>query len=148
MYSRPIDSSRQRIKLPENYSGNAFSEQSLYGDMPPPAKLSPPPPRQEKTSPELNEVEKETSELRISPENLEKDRDETSESPKNELSSFFSPILPPSTLSSGHFPFGHGIGSEEILIIALMLTVYLSGTEEKNIDHELMLLLGLLLFAG
>ena len=148
MYSRPIDGSRQRIKLPENYSGNAFSEQSLYGDMPPPTKLTPPPTRQEKSSHEIIEAEKEEIDLHMPPESRVKDDPPKSETPKNDLPSFFSPILPPSSQSSGHFPFGHGIGSEEILIFALMLTIYLSGADENDIDHELILLLGLLLFAG
>ena len=43
-----------------------------------------------------------------------------------------------------NFPFGHGLGSEELLILGLMLAIYLS----ENRDSELMMLLGILLFAG
>ncbi len=43
-----------------------------------------------------------------------------------------------------NFPFGHGLGSEELLILGIMLSIYLSG----EADGELMMLLGILLFAG
>ncbi len=62
-------------------------------------------------------------------------------------SSIFSSLLPRSDLSK-HFPFGHGIGSEELLILAVMLMVFLSGNEKGEVDSEFLLLLGLLLFAG
>ena len=62
--------------------------------------------------------------------------------------SLFSSLLPPISKLEGHFPFGHGIGSEELLIMAMMLLVYLSGAEDGKADNELLLLLGLLLFAG
>jgi hypothetical protein len=62
-------------------------------------------------------------------------------------SSVFSSLLPRSDLSR-HFPFGHGIGSEELLILAVMLMVFLSGNEKGEVDSEFLLLLGLLLFAG
>lgn len=65
-----------------------------------------------------------------------------------EQSSLFSSLLPPISKLDGHFPFGHGIGSEELLIMAMMLLVYLSGAEDGRADNELLLLLGLLLFAG
>ena len=61
--------------------------------------------------------------------------------------SIFSSLLPRGNLSS-HFPFGHGIGSEELLILAVMLMVFLSGNECGEVDSEFLLLLGLLLFAG
>ncbi len=62
-------------------------------------------------------------------------------------SSIFSSLLPRADLSR-HFPFGHGIGSEELLILAVMLMVFLSGNERGEVDSEFLLLLGLLLFAG
>ncbi len=61
--------------------------------------------------------------------------------------SLFSSILPPGALKN-NFPFGHGIGSEELLIMGIMLMVYLSGNNEKEPDGELILLLAMLLFAG
>lgn len=67
--------------------------------------------------------------------------------PSLPASSIFSSLLPRSDLSK-HFPFGHGIGSEELLILAVMLMVFLSGNEKGEVDSEFLLLLGLLLFAG
>ena len=62
--------------------------------------------------------------------------------------SLFQTLLPPIGRLEEHFPFGHGIGSEEMLIMAMMLLVYLSGEDGQKPDNELLLLLGLLLFAG
>ena len=46
------------------------------------------------------------------------------------------------------FPFGHGIGGEELLILGVMLLIFLSGSESGEIDSEFIILLGMLLFAG
>lgn len=62
-------------------------------------------------------------------------------------SSLLSAFLPPAA-SSSHFPFGHGLGSEELLILAIMLLILLSGNEKGESDNEALLLLGFLLFAG
>ena len=64
------------------------------------------------------------------------------------VGSLFQTLLPPVGRLEEHFPFGHGIRSEELLIMAMMLLVYLSGEEGQKSDNELLLLLGLLLFAG
>ena len=61
--------------------------------------------------------------------------------------SLFSSILPSGALKN-NFPFGHGIGSEELLIMGIMLMVFMSGNNDKDPDGELMLLLAMLLFAG
>ena len=61
--------------------------------------------------------------------------------------SIFSSLLPFAS-SSSNFPFGHGIGGEELLILGVMLLVYLSGNERGKVDNEFLLLLGLLLFSG
>jgi hypothetical protein len=60
----------------------------------------------------------------------------------------FQTLFPPIGRLEEHFPFGHGIGSEELLIMAMMLLVYLSGEDGQTPDNELLSLLGLLLFAG
>jgi hypothetical protein len=39
MYVRQTDPNRQRVKIPENYSGHAFRETRLYSDMPPPTRI-------------------------------------------------------------------------------------------------------------
>ena len=149
MYSRPRG---DRIKIPENYSGHAFRDQSPYGDMPPPTHIPASPPKKEKAEPSRSETyvshqsshaqvdEREAEEIN-SQEYFEK---EATSAPEAKPTSIFSSLLPTSTSCAGHFPFGHGIGSEEILILAVMLLVFLS--EES--DHELLLLLGFLLFAG
>lgn len=43
-----------------------------------------------------------------------------------------------------NFPFGHGIGSEELLLLGIMMSIYLLG----EADGELMLILCVLLFSG
>ena len=154
MYVRPPDPSRNKIKIPENYSGHTFREPRAYSDMPPPLRVEPSqnrPHASEEPSDYPNTPPNE-SEIRSTavqePTSGTENEDVSVSAPTfTHQKSLFSSLLPPIS-SSEHFPFGHGIGSEEILILALMLTVYLSGNEDGNIDHELLLLLGLLLFAG
>lgn len=57
--------------------------------------------------------------------------------------SLFSSILP-GGIFKNNFPFGHGLGNEELLLLGIMLSIYMSG----EADGELMMLLCLLLFAG
>lgn len=154
MYVRPPDQSRNKIKVPENYSGHAFQERRAYSDMPPPLHLDTPQGRQNSSEDPFDYPTMQPKETEIlqdaSEESVFSDKQESAPASADSASpqrSLFSSLLPPAS-SSGHFPFGHGIGSEEILILALMLTVYLSGSEEGQIDHELLILLGLLLFAG
>ena len=161
MYVRPQGD--RGIKIPENYSGHAFRDQSPYGDMPPPAHIptSPTLKRERVIVPhqamsqatpmptydvqQENEVEEEYTIAEDDPQKAESDYEETSKNggePKS--SSIFASLLPTATSNSSHFPFGHGIGGEELLILAIMLLVFLS--EES--DQELLMLLGFLLFAG
>lgn len=65
------------------------------------------------------------------------------ESSKARSGSFLSSIIP-NGIFKNNFPFGHGLGSEEFLILGIMLSIYLSG----EADAELMMLLCILLFAG
>lgn len=55
--------------------------------------------------------------------------------------------LLPSFDASDKFPFGHGLGSEELFIIGMMLLVY-TGSDGDKVDSELLLLLCILLFLG
>lgn len=153
MYVRPPSSPRGTLKLPENYSGNAFSRQPIYTEMPPPARAIPAQKHEEiprgapisDLPPDETELESKTSVYNeITPRNAE---ERVSDSHASPVSSIFSSLLPKGALSS-HFPFGHGIGSEELLILAVMLLVFLSGNETGETDSEFILLLGLLLFAG
>ena len=160
MYVRPSNTGARSIKLPENYSGNAFSSHSPYRDMPPPTRTyqtrADIPPdsavvdAQAMFAQESGEVSEQTE--RQAESFAEQKRDESihgsgNTAPTLPASSIFSSLLPRSDLSK-HFPFGHGIGSEELLILAVMLMVFLSGNERGEVDSEFLLLLGLLLFAG
>lgn len=161
MYVRPHGD--RAVKVPENYSGHAFRDSSPYGDMPPPAHIPtsptlkrervivPPQAISQATSQPIYDTEQEnTAEERFTIDDDETSKSEryyeetskNSDEPKS--SSIFASLLPTTTSHSSHFPFGHGIGSEELLILAVMLLVFLS--EES--DQELLLLLGFLLFAG
>ena len=165
MYVKP-SANRYGMKLPENYSGNAFSNQSPYSEMPPPARM--PTQRQDMTIPDVPMRDIPTEEYHqefVSPhfpreaeeesydashdehydESFAEPRQKTQNMPASP--SIFSSLLPKGGLST-HFPFGHGIGSEELLILAVMLMVFLSGNETGEVDSEFILLLGLLLFAG
>ena len=175
MYVRPPAESRGRVKIPENYSGHAFRDQSPFGDMPPPTHIDAPPRRDRsegqatderqpyQSVPHLPQDDREELHGGISPDithesarphEIDGERSHDSESEAShkgaervQKASIFSSLLPSATSGARHFPFGHGIGSEEILILAIMLLVYLSGDGDEC-DNELLLLLGFLLFAG
>ena len=156
MYARTPDPNRGGVRIPENYGGHAFSRSGAYSDMPPPTRIEPYPTDERRSPPP--EPQKHLSEIPPEPEpEAMREAEEpaalpTIASPPSACEppapcrSIFSSLIPPSASASARFPFGHGIGSEELLIIAMMLTVYLA--EGESADSELLLLLGLLLFAG
>ena len=120
--------------------------------MPPPTRTShpredlpPEPVKQEAEAVFVQDVDR--SEASVPDKDAEGARDAGSAPASLPTSSLFSSLLPRTDLSR-HFPFGHGIGSEELLILAVMLMVFLSGNERGEVDSEFLLLLGLLLFAG
>lgn len=128
MYTRVPDrkSSHTEIKIPDNYSGNAFSNKEIYEEVKEPPAA---PEKTEKAPPmQVNEIVEPT------PTKIEA-RD------KSMLSALF-----PSKSLKNHFPFGHGIGSEELLILGIMSLIFFS--DEKEPDGELIMLLAILLFAG
>ena len=150
MYVRSSNTGARTIKLPENYSGNAFSSHSPYSDMPPPTRTAQPksdipyePPAKQNAISHSEESEETFSLHPLT----DRGGEEKNSGDALSASSVFSSLLPRSDLSR-HFPFGHGIGSEELLILAVMLMVFLSGNEKGEVDSEFLLLLGLLLFAG
>lgn len=149
MYVRPPSPQPHTVKLPENYSGSAFTRQPIYTQMPPPARAhslrAEDVPRE--IPRDLDIPPEETRQDFVAPVYNEPPEEHTEERSAGASPSIFSSLLPRSNLSS-HFPFGHGIGSEELLIIAVMLLVFLSGNESGEVDSEFILLLGLLLFAG
>ena len=150
MYVRSSNNPRGGMRIPENYSGNAFSPISQYTEMPPPARQSLPRTPQRLSDISPDEIGQQTAAL--SEEHTINSTNETVEEKGNQPSgitgaSIFSSLLP-SAGTSSHFPFGHGLGSEELLIMAVMLLVLISGNEQGETDGELLMLLGLLLFAG
>ena len=159
MYVRRSEQTRQGIKIPENYSGHAFREPPIYSDMPPPTRLDVPPAERRESIPPLPKegIEEIATTSARPPEPITAERPvsipeplPTTEKspPEDQKQSLFSSLFPPGIASSAHFPFGHGLGGEELLIMAMMLLVLLSGKDGGESDHELLLLLGLLLFAG
>ena len=152
MYARQPDYSRRQVKIPENYSGHAFREPSPYADMPPPARLDIPPERAEKAPEPLErssgaDIDVESEKVTVVDSGAVSIQPEPPDGQDSTKSALFS-LLPSSILGGDHFPFGHGIGSEELLILAIMLLVYLSGEKNGEPDTEFLLMLGLLLFAG
>ena len=152
MYVRPPSNIRGEVKIPENYSGNAFSRGSQYSEMPPPIRTQPT--RHESLRADIPPDELRELPISEKEEPIFEQKETTEEITQNGAeptrqvgSSIFSSLLPKTDISS-HFPFGHGIGSEELLILAVMLLVFLSGNERGELDSEFLLLLGLLLFAG
>lgn len=169
MYVKPPSQGRYGIKLPENYSGSTFSQNMQYSDMPPPIRTQnlkreqfshderqlgdiPPDETDAYTQPSgyaephgydephgYAEPPHYADEPKTQPDIIDK--------PPPSSSSIFSSLLPRGGLGN-NFPFGHGIGNEELLILAIMLMVFMSGNERGETDSELLLLLGLLLFAG
>ena len=155
------------MKIPDNYSGHAFSQKAEYLDMPPPVRQSVPkddykkeprfhsPPsiaeriqndKKADQAEKFTEIGEEYQDYpspisdEASPPPLSKENDHD---PKHSLR-----LLPGIGGDAGRFPFGHGIGSEELLILAMMLLVYLSEEEGGKGDYEFLFILGLLLFAG
>ncbi len=131
MYSRgPRE--RQAINVPENYSGNAFRN-NIYTDIVPEIQKEPEPQTRQHTATALPTVIEAVAE----------------EMPHKDDShrSVFSSLLP-NFFSSSKFPFGHGIGSEELFILGIMLLIYTAGDEDQPMDSELLLLLCILLFSG
>ncbi len=141
MYSRSQDRPDRPIRIPEHYSGCAFSPQK----QPPPqerptpkpqprypeaAKPSPPP----KPSPSANPSVPPTAILLPPPASPQKEE---------------SPSAVPAPLGSllgnlgSAFPFSHGLGFDELLIMGLILLLAGNGQ-----DPNIILWLALLLFCG
>ena len=142
MYTRVPDrnGATNKIKIPDNYSGHAFQSQNYYSPPPEIRKESIVDEAQIPRLPEKSNIEESHEEREDFPEKAE-EKEATRERPDSLLSSLF-----PSKSLKNHFPFGHGIGSEEILILGIMSLIFFS--DDKEPDGELIMLLALLLFAG
>ncbi len=171
MYSRYDHRQEHPIKLPENYGGTAFSETAqtpprpVTRDLPPrqleigkptppsdrPTAEMPPPPRPIVLPPPKKEWEAPRQELPtqysasvpketlVDPTSLPHEKS-VSDRPTSSLLQPFEGLFS----HAGHtFPFAHGIGFDELLIIGLILL--LSRTEQ---DSDAVLWLALLLFCG
>ena len=131
MYSRgPRE--REAVNVPENYSGNAFRN-NIYTDIVPETPREPEPQIKEEPAAILPTII----------ETVAEERPHKDHSPR----SVFSSLLP-NFSSSSKFPFGHGIGAEELFILGIMLLIYTAGDSDQPMDSELLLLLCILLFSG
>lgn len=150
MYSRYSAKADKPIQIPEHYSGVAFSASKRTA--PPSAKPTPtfldvatptPPPLEIPPEPreEIPSVVRDVPVLAPVSEKNEHIREKT------QVAASLSPIVSPlSSLfgSIGHaFPFSHGIGFEELLILGLILLL-----SRNDGEPDVILLLGLLLFCG
>ncbi|MBE6548349.1 MAG: hypothetical protein E7667_05695 [Ruminococcaceae bacterium] len=138
MYSR---NSRvtESITVPENYSGNAFHN-NIYTDLVP-GDLASEQDEQDKTE---NALPQKTSHSKTDQSFIELTPEHKSTQTGK---SIFSSLLP-NISQTPHFPFGHGLGSEELFILGIMLLIYMSADNAESVDSELLLLLCILLFSG
>ena len=143
MYTRVPErkTSSSVIKIPDNYSGNAFLGAGQYASIPE-APIAPPPMETAKETVEETPIIKNTESHENNP--IQKDTLVATQK-KAQSDSLLSSLFPSKSLKN-HFPFGHGIGSEEILILGIMSLIFFS--DDKEPDGELIMLLALLLFAG
>ena len=139
MYSRYHKAYESDIRLPENYGGIAFSERNLLKQDTEPhprtlevAKPTPTPPQT--PSNYHNTIEKDPPPDTPTPASVPKP-------PANAPTAHPVGLLPIG--ASEGFPFAHGIGVEELFIIALI--ILLSKNEQAS---DMVLWLTLLLFCG
>ena len=129
MYTRSTPSGNDELRIPENYSGNAF-----HGDTMMPAPPVDPP--SESLMPPIEEsvaVKEEALPAVVA-------ADPPKDVPVMKRTSPFSSLLPPRLLGSGGGLLGD-IGIEELLIIGVLILLSQSET-----DDDILLLLVLLLF--
>ena len=144
MYSRSQNRSEAPIRIPEHYSGCAFSNPNQPQKQekpvpkaptryPEPAKPSPPPQKQSPV--ESKPTVTPPPALLLPP---------LPEPPKEDLSlSAYKPLGNLLGNLGTAFPFSHGLGWDEILIIGLILLLARNGQ-----DSDVILWLALLLFCG
>lgn len=154
MYSRYHDRSDRPIRLPENYGGCAFGERGSSterGEEARPRHLevgkpTPPPAHYAEAASPSHAREEDCAEM---PQNLpvvtEEDfaEEEATPASASPASAFLRPFGGLFGNVGQAFPFSHGMGFEEILILGLIL---LLSREEQGSD--LVLWLALLLFCG
>lgn len=134
MYSRYHGRLDEGIHVPENYSGCAFAEPERTQPSAPPRQIEVAKPTPTPPPPEPPEVEKRTEEA---------ERETASAHEETRPTAVLSPIGGFLGPLGKHFPFSHGMGFEELLLIGLILLLSQSG-----VDSEVVLWLALLLFCG
>ncbi len=166
MYSRYDHREDRPIRLPENYSGTAFSDRPAPPKTPPRdaapphqleiGKPTPPPnrpignmpaPPRPVILPPKEEVREEPHITALPAPDLPVRDDDRAKAPPPPADRRPAAFPQPFQGLFGHmgnaFPFGHGIGFDELLIIGLI--ILLSRTEQES---DVVLWLALLLFCG
>ena len=120
------------LRVPSNYSGNAFRGEETVEPM-----------SAESAHPhfeDLPRVSNLPATVPIEP---------PAEAPREEPSPDVVPALTGerSLFDGTHFPFGHGLGYEELLLLGLMVLLIKEGDGEGD-TYETLLLLGVLLLCG
>ncbi len=134
------DPYRRPLYIPPNYHGTAMkvSPSSPYTSLPEADALLLPQdevPEEEKTTKEEEPSKRESSEAES----------------KEDMTVSASPSLLQGLLSGHHFPFGHGLGYEELLLLGLILFLMREGEENQSDTDDrtlALVLLGALLFLG
>lgn len=151
MYSRYHNRPEGPIQIPENYSGSAFSDRRFVGNE---EKRSDPPRRIDVAKPTPSEKTQTPGMAPPKPILLPPPKEEPEHRPPSptEHPEEKEPPAPPALPSALQslfgsrehaFPFSHGIGFDELLILGLILLLSRSGQ-----DNDLILWLVLLLFCG
>lgn len=153
-----MPSYRQSVTPPPNYSGNVFSNDTVFPDSTdlPRDPLGEARPRFDDL-PAVSGLATRRGDLPPEPSSLSDISNETTP-PTNPPVAVAQPdptalrAVGPSLLDRSHFPLGHGLGQEEILILGLMLLLLYedrsSSDGEENDLFLTLLLLGALLFCG
>lgn len=137
MYSRAKDRPKAPIRLPDHYSGWAFKDLPLTNTEETPIPHTAPPdvivaiPAQETLDAEVSAPPCEESAPKHTPL-------QSKSSP-----AFLQPFEHLFGKVGNTFPFGHGIGFDELLLLGLIVLL-----AHNDHDPDILLLLGLLLFCG
>lgn len=149
-----MPSYRSRVTLPPNYSGNVFSRETPAQEPTEPRPTAEVRPRFEglpavsnlpSRAADLPDGEMHDTDERIPDAAAEEQAETAAVSARPTEVAVHSPIL----LDRAHFPLGHGLGEEELLLLGLiLLLLHEDGGEGENDLLLTVLLLGFLLFCG
>lgn len=143
MYSRYDRTPEKPLRIPDNYSGYAFADTRARQEIPRQidvAKPTPAPPKEEHSATTAPAEPRKTALEAISTSNNNLSAKEEKTAQRESLS--LSEHISQKSIVKG-FPFGHGIGFDELLLIGLI--VLLHGSEQGS---DIILWLILLLFMG